>query len=183
MFSSLATGFGKTCYFWSWAAHRRVLALFPREMEFTCSLCLFNLPEGKEHLFASCMSRKLLCHLKWFYTLWHSHSEWIVCAWAAEKTLIGAWTFKGWVPATGGHWWAQWSVWHSSNLFWLFWRGQDLPSRSGQLWIICLVPALEKVRNFGRPRLEENKITRQFCHSARAFYAKDSLQDTNSRLS
>lgn len=64
-----------------------------------------------------------------------------------KKALVEAWSFKGWVSATGkvGHLWAQWSVWQLSNLFWTFWRAQDVPSRSGQLCIIHLVSALENV--------------------------------------
>lgn len=82
---------------------------------------------------------------------------WIVCAWAVEKSFGWSLDLQRLSPCpTGkvGHLWAQWSVWHLSNIFGIFWRAQDLPSRSGQLCIIYLVPALEKVRKFGRPRLQ-----------------------------
>lgn len=126
------------------------------------------------------MTGKLHWDLKRFWTLPHSHATGIVCAWATEKALVGAWTFRGWVPALGkvGHLWALLSVWHLFNSRDIL-SAQELPSRSGQLCVTHLVTALEKVRTC----MWETKIAgdqdcgmlfkaSQSCHTDRAFYAK-----------
>lgn len=107
------------------------------------TVCLFNQLEGKEHLFVSCMSRKLPCHLKWFRH-YGIHMQCGLSVPELQKSFGWSLDLQRLRPChrEGGLFMGSGSVWHLSNLFRIFWRAQDLPSRSRQI----ILPALEKVR-------------------------------------
>lgn len=185
MFSSLATGTGKTWHFWSSAVHRRLfLALFPREMKLTLLLSVYLISRMEK---SACLYPAWVGNCTVISSGFRCYGICMQCGWSVPEPQKKLWLDRRPLKAESllSGWWAICELFCLSGTCL---RGDilDCLRASFQKWTAVCNPSFHSFGKGQDMHMGDQDCrmlckASQSCHTDRVFYANDSQWDTNPR--